>query len=80
MARREWAQSRWSTCCISGFNTFLSRYEFEALPEAWRTLINKVMAPRLIEEPLEPVELLDDQRIANSCDTSFLGQYDKASQ
>jgi integrase/recombinase XerD len=58
--------------------TFLRWYEFEREPEGWRNPISKVKAPRLTEEPLEPVEILDVQRMANTCDGSFLGRRDKA--
>jgi integrase/recombinase XerD len=58
--------------------TFLRWYEFEREPEGWRNPISKVKAPRLTEEPLEPVEILNVQKMANSCDGSFLGRRDKA--
>jgi hypothetical protein len=60
--------------------TLLWWYEFEAELEGWHNPISKVKAPRLTEEPHEAVELLDDQRMATSCNTSFLGRCDKAIQ
>jgi integrase/recombinase XerD len=57
---------------------FLRWYEFEAEPESWRNSVTKVKAPRLTEEPLEPVEVQDVHKMAGVCDSSFLGRRDKA--
>jgi integrase/recombinase XerD len=58
--------------------TFLRWYEFEAEPEGWRNPITKVKAPRLTEEPMEPVDVQDVNKMACACDGSFLGRRDKA--
>lgn len=58
--------------------TFLRWYDLEAEPEGWRNPIAKVKAPRLSEEPLEPVELKTVQAMVSTCDDSFLGKRNKA--
>ena len=54
--------------------TFLRWYDQEAEPENWRNPISKVKAPKLAEEPLEPVELKTVQAMVSTCDDSFLGK------
>jgi len=58
--------------------TFLRWFDQEAEPAGWRNPINKVKAPKLAEEPLEPVELKTVQAMIATCDDSFLGKRDKA--
>lgn len=57
--------------------TFLRWYDAEAEPQAWRNPISKVKAPKLAEEPLEPVELATVRALVASCDNSFLGKRNK---
>lgn len=58
--------------------TFLRWYNFEAEPEGWKNPINKVDAPKLEEEPLDPIELENVKAMVVVCDNSFLGRRDKA--
>lgn len=50
----------------------------EAEPEKWRNPITKVKAPRLAEEPLEPVDVKVVGSMLETCDTSFLGKRNRA--
>ena len=58
--------------------TFLRWYDLESEPENWRNPIYKVKAPKLNEEPLEPVELSDVRAMLDTCDSSFLGKRNRA--
>ena len=58
--------------------TFLRWYDIEAEPDNWRNPITKVKAPRLIGEPLEPVELDDVRAMVGTCDETFLGKRNRA--
>lgn len=58
--------------------TFFRWYDLEAEPANWRNPVTKVKAPRLIEEPLEPVEIKDVQAMISTCDATFLGRRNKA--
>lgn len=58
--------------------TFLRWYEAEAEPDNWKNPITKIKAPKLAEDPLEPVEVADVFKMADVCDRSFLGWRDKA--
>jgi site-specific recombinase XerD len=58
--------------------TFFLWYDIEAEPENWRNPINIVKAPRLVEEPLEPVKIEDVRAMANTCDDTFLGKRNRA--
>jgi site-specific recombinase XerD len=58
--------------------TFLRWYDLEAEPDNWRIPISKVRAPKLNEEPLEPVELSDIRSMLDTCDSSFLGKRNRA--
>ena len=58
--------------------TFFRWYDLEVEPENWRNPIAKVKAPRLIEEPLEPIEIEDVCSMLDTCDDSFLGKRNRA--
>ncbi len=58
--------------------TFLRWYDLEAEPESWRNPITKVKAPRLAEEPLEPVDLKIVRSMLETCDATFLGKRNRA--
>jgi integrase/recombinase XerD len=58
--------------------TFLRWYDLEAEPENWRNPISKVKAPRLIEEPLEPVTVEEVRSLVSTCDSTFLGKRNRA--
>jgi integrase/recombinase XerD len=58
--------------------TFFRWYDLEAEPENWRNPIAKVKAPRIVEEPLEPVAIEDVRSMVNTCDSSFLGKRNRA--
>ena len=58
--------------------TFLRWYDLEAEPENWRNPITKVKAPRLVEEPLKPIELRDVRSMLDTCDSTFLGTRNRA--
>lgn len=58
--------------------TFLRWYDLEAELDNWRNPIARVKAPRLVEEPLEPVALEDVRAMVATCDESFLGKRNRA--
>jgi site-specific recombinase XerD len=58
--------------------TFLRWYDLEVEPNNWHNPITKVKAPRLIEEPLAPLELEDVRAMVGTCDGSFLDKQNKA--
>ncbi len=58
--------------------TFLLWYELEAEPDNWRNPIRKVKAPKLAEDPLEPVETEDVRKMVDVCGLDFLGKRDKS--
>lgn len=58
--------------------TFLRWYDCEVEPDGWRNPISKVKAPKISEDPLDPVDLATVKAMAATCDNSFLGRRDKA--
>ena len=58
--------------------TFLRWYDLESEPENWRNPISKVKAPKLAEEPLEPVDLKIVSSMLETCDSSLLGKRNRA--
>jgi integrase/recombinase XerD len=58
--------------------TFLRWYDLEAEPENWRNPITKVKAPRLAEEPLEPVDVKVVRSMLETCEASLLGKRNRA--
>jgi integrase/recombinase XerD len=58
--------------------TFFRWYDLEAEPENWRNPITKVKAPRLDEEPIEPVAIETIRSMLETCDKSFLGKRNRA--
>lgn len=58
--------------------TFLRWYDLEAEPEDWRNPITKVRAPKIAEEPLEPIKAKDVGAMLDTCESSFLGRRDRA--
>lgn len=58
--------------------TFFRWYDLEAEPENWRNPVTKVKAPRLDEEPLEPVDIGDVRAMLETCDNTFLGKRNRA--
>jgi len=58
--------------------TFFRWYDLEVEPENWRNPITKVKAPRLAEEPLEPVKIKDVGSMLDTCDLTFLGKRNRA--
>lgn len=57
--------------------TFLRWFDSEAEPVQWRNPIEKVKAPKLAEDPLEPVELKTVSAMIATCNDSFLGKRNK---
>ena len=58
--------------------TFFRWYDLEVEPENWRNPIAKVKAPRLNEEPLEPVDIKDIRLMLETCDKTLRGKRDRA--
>ena len=58
--------------------TFLNWWEFEFDYDDWKNPIRKVKPPKLIVEPLMPVELIDIHTMIKSCDRNFFGLRDQA--
>lgn len=59
--------------------TFLRWWEAETEPEGWRNPITRVAAPKVPEEPLEPVPLHDLQTMLATCKArTFNGDRDRA--
>ena len=58
--------------------TFLRWFENEVEPENWKNPINKVKAPKVGLEPLEPVDIEDINKMIETCPNSFTGLRDKA--
>jgi integrase/recombinase XerD len=58
--------------------TFLRWYDLEVEPEGWCNPITKVKAPKISEEPLEPVEVKDVFAMSDACNTTFMGKRDRA--
>jgi len=58
--------------------TFFRWYDLEAEPENWRNPMSKVKAPKLDEEPLEPVEIGSIRSMLETCDKTFLGKRNRA--
>jgi len=57
--------------------TFLYWWENELEPEGWKNPIRKVKAPRLTDDPLEPVQIDHVQKLIDAC-TGPNGARDKA--
>lgn len=65
----------------AGYRTlraFLRWWGDEVEPENWKNPINKVKAPKLDIQPLEPVELDKVKKLIDSCPNTFEGLRDKA--
>jgi len=58
--------------------TFLRWWENEVEPDNWKNPINKVKAPRVNVELLEPVEMDDIHKMIDSCKDNLTGRRDKA--
>jgi integrase/recombinase XerD len=58
--------------------TFLRWYENEMEPEGWRNPVSKVKAPKLSEDPIDPVEVEEIRAMIETCRNSFLDKRDKA--
>jgi site-specific recombinase XerD len=55
-------------CYYRSVKTFLKWYEREAEPEGWRNPINKVKAPFVPLEPLDPVSIETIRAMMETCD------------
>lgn len=65
----------------AGYRTlraFLRWWGDEVEPENWKNPIDKVKAPKLDVQPLEPVDLDTVKKLINSCPNTFEGIRDKA--
>lgn len=59
--------------------TFLNWWENEYEPEGWKNPIRKVKAPRLAQEPLQPVSRDDFESLLSTCDKhTWYGARDRA--
>ena len=58
------------------FRTFLRWWETETEPEGWSNPLRKVQAPKVPNEPLEPLSVADLKAMVATCDKSFYGQRD----
>lgn len=57
---------------------FLNWYDLEAEPAGWRNPIKKVRAPKVPEDPIEPVEVRDVSKMLATCEGSINGARDRA--
>lgn len=57
---------------------FLRWYEAEAEPDGWRNPINKVKAPKVPEEILDPTAVADVWRMVETCGSDYYSLRDKA--
>lgn len=66
-------------CCFRAMRSFLRWYEAEYEPHDWQNPIRKVQAPRLAQEPLEPLPMSDLSAMLATCERrTFTGDRDKA--
>lgn len=66
-------------CCYRALKTFLRWYEQEVEPEGWTNPIRKVKAPKLTQEPLEPISIEDIKAMLETCTLhSMVSLRDKA--
>lgn len=66
-------------CVYRSMKAFLLWYEKEAEPTAWKNPIRKVKAPRVPDEPIEPVEVGSVEAMVSVCrSNTFTGIRDKA--
>jgi site-specific recombinase XerD len=65
--------------CYRALRAFLNWWEVEVEPDGWKNPINKVKAPKVDLEPLEPVEIADVKTLLSNCKKGTLyGDRDKA--
>lgn len=64
--------------CYRTLRTFLYWWEREYEPEGWKNPIRKVKAPRLAQEPLQPVSQDDFDALLTACEKTWHGARDKA--
>ncbi len=65
--------------CFRTLRTFLYWWESEYEPEGWKNPIRKVKAPRLAQEPLQPVSRDDFESLLSTCDKhTWYGARDRA--
>lgn len=65
-------------CFYRVLRVMLRWYENEVEPETWRNPITKVKPPKVPEETLEPVELVDVEAMVQTCKTGRMDMRDKA--
>ena len=64
--------------CYRTLRAFLNWFEDEYEPDDWKNPIRKVKAPRVPQEPLQPIERADFDKLLSTCDKSWHGTRDKA--
>jgi site-specific recombinase XerD len=65
--------------CYKALRAFLYWWEEEVEPDNWKNPIRKVNAPRVKEEPLDPVEIATVKKLIKECPKgTFNGDRDKA--
>jgi len=64
--------------CYRVLKTFLYWWEDETEPEGWKNPIRKVKAPKLSNEPIEPVDLDTISKLLATCGDSFTDKRDRA--
>ena len=64
--------------CYRTLRAFLNWFEDEYEPDNWKNPIRKVKAPRVPQEPLQPIERADFDKLLSTCDKSWHGTRNKA--
>jgi integrase/recombinase XerC/integrase/recombinase XerD len=64
--------------CYRTLRTFMYWFEEEYEPEGWKNPIRKVKAPRLAQEPLQPISKDDFEALIATCEKTWHGARDKA--
>ncbi len=64
--------------CYRTLKAFLLWWEEEVEPEGWKNPIRKVKAPKVVLEPLEPVNVEIVKALMDVCQKDFTGRRDKA--
>jgi integrase/recombinase XerC len=65
-------------CCYRALKTFLHWWEAENEPTDYKNPIRKVKAPKLDNEPQDPVEFSDVEKLLDTCEGDFMGLRDRA--
>lgn len=64
--------------CYRSLRAFLLWWEAEYEPDDWRNPIRKVKAPKVAQEPLQPIERAEFDSLLQTCDKTWHGARDRA--